>query len=269
MLINYGLWITGLYAVVLVAAYFGQRSLMYVPDRQRIAPAATGLKGVTEEILTAADGTRLVTWWSPPPTPAAPVVLYFHGNAAGLADRAPRIGAYRAAGYGALMMAYRGYAGSEGRPSEDNNVADALAAHAALIARGVDAKQIVVYGESLGTHMATRVALERRSGALILDAPYTSIVDVAARRFFFLPVRSLIWDRYETSEIISRLTVPVLILHGTRDHVIPVEMGREIARLAPEPKRYVEFPGGMHSNLYDHGAMAVIQKFITEQGMTR
>jgi uncharacterized protein len=262
-------WLAVGYVLLLAVLYFGQRRFMYLPDRTRVAPAATGLKGVSEVMLVAHDGVQLVTWWSPPPHPQAPVILYFHGNAAGLADRAPRIGAYQAAGYGVLMLAYRSYAGSGGAPNATDNVADALAAHDALVQRGIDPARIVAYGESLGTHMATRVALQRRVGALVLDAPYTSVVDVAAQRFFFLPVRPFVHDRYETAAIIGGLKVPLLVLHGARDQVIPVAMGRKIAELAPEPKRYVEFAGGQHSDLYNHGAMVVIQTFLVNQGVAQ
>jgi hypothetical protein len=241
------------FAVMLVAAaYFAQRRLMYFPDRQRVSPTAAGLQGVEEVVIAAPDGARIVHWWGRA-KPGQPTILYFHGNGGGLADRAPRFERFMGQGWGVLMMAYRGFAGSEGSPTEADNVADALRAFDHLAASGVPADCIILYGESLGTGVATQVAAARSAAGLILDAPYTSTVDVGALRFPFLPVRWAMRDRYETSRHIRNVRMPVLILHGARDPVIPVEMGREVARLANEPKTYVEFPNGGHIDLYING----------------
>ena len=132
------------------------------------------------------------------------------------------------------------------------------------MARGVAAREIVLYGESLGSGVASQLALVRPVAGLILDAPYTSIIDMAQRMFWGLPVRRWVRDRYETARIIGRITAPILILHGTLDATIPVSMGRELAQLAHEPKTYVEFPNGGHSDLYLNGndALGAVRKFM-------
>jgi fermentation-respiration switch protein FrsA (DUF1100 family) len=155
------------------------------------------------------------------------------------------------------MMTYRGYGGSTGSPSEAANVADARLAYHALVKEGVPPKSIIVYGESLGSGIAVRIAAELPVGGVILDAPYTSIVDVAAQAYPFLPVRLFLIDRYETARYIAGIKAPLLILHGEHDGVVPVAMGREVARLAPEPKRLVVFPNGSHSDLYINGNNAI------------
>jgi hypothetical protein len=245
-----------LYAAVLAAAYFGQRRLMYFPDRQRVAPAAIGLAGVTEIVLNAPDGAYNIAWWGKA-RPGQPTILYFHGNGGGLIDRKPRIERFMAEGWGVLMMAYRGYAGSTGSPTEGDNIADALRAHAHLVASGVPPGRIVAYGESLGTGVATALAEAQPVAGLILDAPYTSTVDVALSRYPYLPVRRYLRDRYETSSRIARVSVPILILHGARDEVIPVALGREVARLAGARATFIELPNGMHSDLYINGNNAL------------
>src|SRR5499427_5345639 len=237
------------YAAVLLAAYFGQRRLMYFPDPERVEPADTGLIGVVERIIETPDGERLVAWYGRA-KPGEPTLLYFHGNAGGLAIRAPRIQRFMDEGWGVFMLAYRGYAGSTGRPTEAANVADAGLAYAALVHEGVAPASIILYGESLGTGIATRLATERPAGGLILDAPYTSIVDVAAQAYPYLPVRHVLQDRYETVTLIGKVHMPLLILHGERDPVIPVAMGRELFRLANEPKRLATFPNAAHSDIY-------------------
>ena len=244
------------YGAVGLAAYLGQRKLMYFPDRQRTLPAETGLAGVEERVLKTPDGERVIVWYGKA-RPGRPTLLYFHGNGGSLAIRAPRIARFMNEGWGVYMMTYRGYGGSSGSPSEAANVADARLAYHALVSEGVAPRSIVAYGESLGSGIAVRVAAELPVAGVILDAPYTSIVDVAAQAYPFLPVRYFLSDRYETTRYIAGIKVPLLILHGAQDGVVPVAMGRELAQLAPEPKRLVVFPTGHHSDLYINGNNAI------------
>ena len=151
-------------------------------------------------MLKTPDGARLVAWYGKA-KPGQPTLLYFHGNAGSLAVRAERIRRFMDEGWGVYMMTYRGYGGSTGSPSETANVADARLAYGALVQEGVDPASIILYGESLGTGVAVRLATERPAGGLILDAPYTSIVEVAAQAYPFLPVRYFLKDRYEIEEL--------------------------------------------------------------------
>jgi fermentation-respiration switch protein FrsA (DUF1100 family) len=256
------------YGLVLGAAYLGQRRLMYLPDVVRTAPAAAGLAGFTETPLTVADGTNLVVWQVPAP-PVRPTVMYFHGNAGSLASRAMRFARFQNAGWGVTVMAYRGYSGSQGAPSEAANIADALALYDRIVASGVPASSIVLYGESLGSGVATQVAAARPVAGLILDAPYTSTVDVAKRVYWFFPVDLLLADRYENARHIRAVKAPVLIIHGARDATIPVEMGRQLSKLAAGPVRYVEFPSGGHVDLYEphNDAMSAVREWVEGLGI--
>jgi fermentation-respiration switch protein FrsA (DUF1100 family) len=240
------------YAAILLAAYFGQRRLMYFPDRARTPPAAVGLPSVEERVLDTPDGARLIAWYGKA-RPGQPTILYFHGNAGSLAARAPRIERFMAEGWGVFMLSYRGYSGGTGSPTEAANSADALLAYDALVSSGVAPTSIILYGESLGSGVAARVAAERTAAGLILDAPYTSILEIAKGAYPFLPVDAFLKDRYETRKIIAKVRMPVLVLHGERDEVIPVTMGRELARLANEPKRLVTFPNAGHMDIYVDG----------------
>ncbi len=239
-----------------LVAYLGQRKLMYFPDTEHTLPAEAGLRGVEERVLQTPDGARVIAWYGKA-RPGRPTLLYFHGNGGSLAIRAPRIARFMDEGWGVYMMTYRGYGGSSGSPSEAANVADARLAYQALVKEGVPPRSIIAYGESLGSGIAVRVAAELPVGGVILDAPYTSIVDVAARAYPFLPVRLFLIDRYETTRYIASIKAPLLILHGERDGVVPVAMGRELARQAPEPKRLVIFPNGHHGDLYIDGNNAI------------
>ncbi|MGH6833125.1 MAG: alpha/beta hydrolase [Methyloceanibacter sp.] len=258
-------WLIAAYLVICAAAYFGNRQFMYFPDPARISPAEAGLDGVEEIELAAADGTTLVAWYAPA-TDGKPTILYFHGNAANAANRAPKIAMMLEEGFGVFYLNNRGYGGSGGHPTEANNVADAIAAYDYLAGRGVPANEIVAYGESLGSGQAVRLAAERPVAAVMLEAPLTSTIDVARPVYFWLPLSLLIADQYNIDLNIRSVTAPVLVLHGEQDAVIPVEMGWRVYRAANEPKRIELFPQGAHSDLFDHGAWEKTRAFLASPG---
>lgn len=253
------------WALIALAAYIGQRRLMYFPNTARIVPAAVGLGDVEEKVLHTPDGARVLAWYGRA-KPGERTLLYFHGNGGSLSERAERVRRFMGAGWGIYIMTYRGYGGSSGCPSETANVADAGLAYDDVTAAGVPAEKLVLYGESLGTGIAARIALDRPAAGLVLEAPFTSAVEVGARAYPFLPVALLLKDRYETNAYIARVRMPLLILHGERDRTIPVAMGRELYRLAREPKRLATFPNGGHSDLYlaDHGALSVMKDWMRD-----
>jgi len=220
-----------------------------------------GLEGVREVEIRVGGGVTLVAWHSPAKG-NQPTILYFHGNGANAANRAPKIETIRAGGFGVLYLNNRGYGGSGGKPTEENNVADAIAAYDYLIRLGVPASTIVAYGESLGSGQAVRLAAKRPVAAVVLEAPLTSTVDVVRTIYFWLPLQLLITDKYDNERNIRSVTAPVLVLHGEQDAVIPVEMGRQVYRAANEPKRIELFPDGAHDDLFDHGAWERTQSFL-------
>jgi pimeloyl-ACP methyl ester carboxylesterase len=236
---------------------------MYVPDRARIAPEAAGLQNVREHVLETDDDARIVSWRADG-RPGSPTILYLHGNAGNLASRADRFQRYQSRGFTLMMISWRGFSGSSGSPTERHNVADARLAYDTLRAQGTRAEDIIVYGESLGSGVAIQLAGERPVAALVLDAPYTSIVDVALLSYPYLPVRPLLIDRYESDRHIKRVKAPVLVLHGERDAVIPVRMGQLIHAMSPGPKKLALFPDGGHVDLDDYGAVEVVTAWIDE-----
>ena len=249
------------YVVAVAIMYTVQRRFVYVPDTTRTTPSVLGLRDIEEVELETPDGEMLVTWRLAAKA-GNPTVLYFHGNAGNLASRAERAKAYGEAGYGVMMLSYRGYGGSTGDPSEEKIAADAQLAFDSLRGDGVPGEKIILYGESIGTGVATRLAANNTVGALVLDAPFTSLVDVAAREQPVLPVHALLTDRYELVSQIKSVKAPILVLHGELDPLIPVDMGKAVFAAANEPKMLKLFPNGHHSDLYEHGAMAVIRDFV-------
>ena len=184
------------YAIAVAVMYFAQRRFIYFPDPTRTMPHAAGLSNVVERIIATPDGEKIVAWYGKAAV-GQPTLLYFHGNGGALELRAGRIAKYLERGRGLFMMSYRGYSGSTGSPSEAKNVADAKLAYEALVADGVSPDDIILYGESLGTGVAIEVAAEKKVAGVILDSPFTSIVERAAQLYPWLPVRLLLQDRYE------------------------------------------------------------------------
>jgi uncharacterized protein len=240
--------------------YVAQRSLMYFPDRQRTAPAAAGLPQAEEAVLDTADGEKVIVWHIPPKG-ERPVVLYFQGNGGGLNLRADRFRALTADGTGLVALNYRGYGGSTGSPTEDGLIADAEAVYAFAAAR-YPAERIVLWGESLGTGVAVALASSRKIARLMLDSPFTSAVDVGAQVYWFLPVRFLMKDPFRSDLRIAKVSAPLLIMHGTRDTVVPFALGERLFALAKEPKRFVRFEGGGHSDLDRFGALDAVRAFL-------
>jgi uncharacterized protein len=249
------------YLAIIAVAYFAQRKFTYFPSPTRVAPTEAGLDGVQEVELATPDGARIIGWHAPAP-PGRPTVLYFHGNGGGLANRAMRLARYQNAGLGILMMSYRGYSGSTGSPTETNNIADARLAYDHLAEQGLKPSDIFLYGESLGSGIAVQLAAAVPVAGVILDAPYTSIVEVGAKAYPILPLSWLMVDRYESDRRIASINAPILILHGARDEVIPPDMGQRMYALAREPKRIVVFPEGRHVDLDNYGAVEIVRSWI-------
>ena len=249
------------YACGLAALFFAQRSFLFpIPTATRTTPQAAGFPEAEEHVLTTADGEKIIVWHVPA-KPGRPVILYFHGNGDFLAGFFGRFHELVAGGTGVVAMSYRGYAGSSGLPSERGLLQDAAAAYAFTTAR-YSAGRIVAWGFSLGTGVAVALAAEQPVGKLILEAPYTSTADLAASLFWFMPVRLVMRDQFRSDERIARVRVPLLIMHGTDDHAIPIVFGERLFALAHEPKQFVRFPGGGHENLGNFGAIETARRFI-------
>jgi uncharacterized protein len=257
-------WFIGVFVAgygCLVALMYGfQRRLMYFPDSRRLPPAAVGLTQAEEVTFRSSDGERLIAWHVPPRGDHL-VVLYFQGNAGGLDLRVERFTWLTADGAGLVALCYRGYGGSGGSPSEQGLSRDAQAAYDFAVTRYAP-RRIVLFGESLGSAVAIALAAEREVRGLILDAPFTSAVDVGAAAYPFAPVRWLIKDSFHSDRRIARIRAPILVLHGERDGVVPIRFGERLFALANEPKRMARFPQGGHVDLDGYGAAKVVKEFL-------
>jgi fermentation-respiration switch protein FrsA (DUF1100 family) len=250
-----------LYLGGLAVLYFKQRAILFpIPPLGRTTPQAAGFSEAEEHILTTSDGEKVIVWHVPA-KPGHAVILYFPGNGDFLAGGVGRFRDMISDGTGLVALSYRGYAGSSGQPSEPGLLRDAAAAYAFTAAR-YSAERIVVWGFSLGTGVAVALAAEQPIGKLILEAPYTSTADIAAAAFRFAPVRLLMRDPFRSDLRISRVSAPLLVMHGTGDVTIPIAFGERLFALAHEPKQFVRFPGGGHDDLDNFGAIETARGFI-------
>ena len=254
------------YVVIVAALYVMQRQMIYFPSTDRPRPADWGLSEMQSHALTAEDGVAIYAWYRQAEAGRATIV-FFCGNAGHVGYRADKVRAYLDAGLGMLLLSYRGYGGSAGAPSEQGLYADGRAALEFLDRRGVASERIVLYGESLGSGVATRIAAERAEqgrpiGAMVLEAPYTSVVEVAQDRFPWIPVKFLVRDRFDNLSRIGAMAAPLLVVHGQRDRVIPVRFGRRLFDAAGEPKQIHELPQASHNDLYNFGTAAVVAAFL-------
>ena len=247
----------------LALLYFAQRSILFpIPETRRTSPKAAGFPQAEEHVLQTSDGEQIIAWHAPPRA-GKPVVIFFHGNGDILAWRAPWFAALTADGTGLVAVSFRGYAGSSGSPTEAGLINDAEAAYA-FAAERYAPDLITVWGYSLGAGPAVALAARHRIAKLILEAPYTSIADVAAAAFPFAPVRWFVRDRFHADQWIANVTSPVLIMHGGRDRTIPIRLGERLYELARDPKQMVRFPQGGHDDLDDFGAMDVARAFLSK-----
>ncbi|MDE0811070.1 MAG: alpha/beta hydrolase [Alphaproteobacteria bacterium] len=254
-----------IYGLVVASLYLFQRRILFVPGTTLLDREAVGVPDMNDADLISDDGLTLRSWYRAA-MPRRPTIVYFQGNAGTISGRGFKARPLMDHGYGVLLVGHRGYGGNPGFPSEDGLIDDGRAALKFLAAQGVRAKDIILYGESLGSGVAVALAAgmsdEEPPGAIILEAPFTSIVEIAASRYRFVPVRFLIKDRFDSLARVDQIHAPMLILHGARDGVINIQHGKTLHEAANEPKQFVLFDEGRHSDLYDHGALEAVVGFV-------
>jgi uncharacterized protein len=195
------------------------------------------------------------------------MIAYFHGNGGHIGYRAERLKRFVRDGFGALFLEYRGYGGNPGTPTQDGLFADARAALDFLANQGIRAERTVLYGESLGSGVAVQMASERPVAAVVLEAPYDSVAAVARRHYAFVPVNVLLKDRFDSIARINAVQAPILLMHGERDAIVPVDSGRRLFAAANEPKEIWTAPDAGHNDLALYGALDVAVDFVRRRGI--
>ena len=267
-------WIAIIFATSYVSLtfllYLFQNRLIFLPTAAIVAtPSSIGLAYESVH-LTAADGVKLTGWYVPA-AEAQFTILFFHGNAGNISHRLDTVDLYHRLGFNLLIVDYRGYGQSEGRPTEQGTYLDAEAAwHHLVEDRQLAPEQIVIVGRSLGGGIASWLAQHQPAGALVLESTFTSIPDMAARQFPFLPVRPLARIQYDTLARLPNLSIPILIVHSPNDEVIPYSHGQQIFKAAPEPKQFLKIQGGhndgfvISQDIYGSTFKAFVEQYARE-----
>jgi pimeloyl-ACP methyl ester carboxylesterase len=238
-------------SIILTVVWALQRHLIYLPATAEVAPAATVLPGARDVQLHTSDGLVLGAWFLPATGPDRGVtVLVANGNAGDRSLRASLARALAAEGLSVLLFDYRGYGGNPGSPSEEGLARDVRAAHRFLVQEvGVPPERLLYYGESLGAAVVAELASEHPPAGLVLRSPFVDLASVGAVHYPFLPVRTLLRDRFPLTSDLVDVEGPVTVVYGSQDSIVPPDQSRAVAESAPQLRRLVEVAGADHNDL--------------------
>jgi len=227
-----------IFIMLILLMYLFQRQLIYFPSHE--VPKLQDYQANDMMVITldTQGGLVLNSWYKPAKTDQ-PTILYLHGNAGHIGGRIKLARQFMDAGFGLLLLEYRGYGGNKGRPSEKGLYEDGRAGMRFLHQQGIESKQIVLYGESLGSGVATKLAVENSICGVILQSPYTSLSDLA--RFHYPWLWFNPWDSFDSINRIQEIHAPLLILHGLKDDVVPYSQGQLLFQKASKPKKMLSF----------------------------
>lgn len=263
--------VTAIYAGILVLLMILEESFIFFPSRYPMGDWRPNEIAFQDIEFTTDDGVRLHGWFCPWPNARA-VVLASHGNAGNVTHRAGEIALWQQRlGVSCFMYDYRGYGRSEGRPNEVGFYRDARAAYRWLTeSQGIAADRVVLVGNSIGSAVALQLATEVDHAALVMQSPFTSIVEMGSRQFPWIPTRWLLRNRFESDEKISKYRGRLLITHGTDDRVVPFSMGQRLFELASQPKQFHAVPGADHNDVAWVGGVryfAAIDELLRSAGL--
>jgi fermentation-respiration switch protein FrsA (DUF1100 family) len=245
----------GVLAILFMGLFsFLENALLYHPYRDIDTTPATYGASFEDVYFTARDGTKLHGWYTPPAETGGPVILWAHGNAGNISHRSENIAAIRGqTGAGVFLFDYRGYGRSEGKPGEKGLYMDARAAYSWLRER-VPPERIFLFGRSIGAAVMVKLASEGfEARGLILESPFESLLAMGKKILPFLPVSWFIRQKFDIAALIPGVKMPVFVLHGDADEIVPFPQGQGVFARAPEPKRFHRIPGAGHNDTYIAG----------------
>ena len=251
------------YFVIILFVYFYQRNLLYNPSENNYLNDKISFN--YKEIFIKTDtNVKLKSWFIEKDLKKFKTILFFHGNAGNLFNRVYKLNELNKLDLNILIISWRGFSGNEGEPTEKNLYHDAEEVVKWLNNRGIDNKNIILYGESLGTGVATELGKKNIFGGIILESPFTSIAKVAKIYYPYLPINIILKDRYNSIEKIQSINIPVLIMHGKKDNIVPQKMGLDLFEKANQPK-FNYFPeNDDHMMEYNSQLLNKIKLFISK-----
>ena len=250
-----------IYISLLVLLFIFQRNLMYHPEENNYSGDKLEVEVEKVKILTS-DGINLLGWFHKKDLKRFKTIIYFHGNAGKLENRIHKLNHFKDMDVNFLIIAWRGFSGNKGKPSEKGLYIDANSAIKWLKKLGLKEKDIILYGESLGTGVATEIAQSNNYAGLILETPFTSMIEAAKNFYPYIPVSLLLKDKYDNQNKIKNINTPVLVMHGEVDQIVPFWMGKKIYEIANQPKysHFTKFDD--HMMEYDEKLLFALKTFI-------
>ena len=224
-----------IYSSVLVFLYFYQRNLLYHPNENNYSGDKISVD-IKKVKITTSDNIELLGWYHEKNPKNYKTLVFFHGNAGSLENRIHKLNHFQDMDINFLIIAWRGFSGNNGKPSEEGLYEDGRSTIDWLIKNGIRKEDIILYGESLGTGVATYLAQNKNFAGIILETPFTSMVDAAKKFYPYIPVNLILKDKFENSKKIKNIKIPILIMHGEADQIVPFSMGKKIFEMANEPK---------------------------------
>ena len=249
------------YFFATLGLYIFQRSLLYHPTENNYGGDRLTVNIEKVKIVTE-DNIDLLAWYHNKDINKFKTILYLHGNAGSLENRIHKINHFEDMNINFLLLSRRGFSGNKGEPTEQGLYQDARSAVKWLIKQGVFEENIIIYGESLGTGVAVEIAQKKNYAGIILESPFTSMIDMGKKYYPFFPVRFLLQDKFESYKKINKIFVPVLIIHGKVDKIVPHDMGKTMYELSNEPKYFYSQEYGDHMVDYDEKLLLTLKEFI-------
>jgi len=249
------------YASVLILLFIFQRNLMYHPLENNYSGDKLEVEVEKVKIITT-DNISLLGWFHKKDLKKFKTIVYFHGNAGKLENRIHKLNHFKDMDINFLIIAWRGFSGNKGKPNEKGLYIDARSTIQWLKKLGLKEKDIILYGESLGTGVATEIAQSNNYAGLVLETPFTSMVEAAKNFYPYIPVSILLKDKYDNQKKIKNINIPVLVMHGEADQIVPFWMGKKIYEIANQPKYSYFTKFDDHMMEYDKKLLFRLEKFI-------
>ena len=251
-----------IYFFILISTYIFQRNLLYHPTENNYSGDQI-LVSIEKVKINTQDSIELMSWYHNKNVNNYKTILFLHGNAGSLENRIHKINHFKDMNINFLLVAWRGFSGNKGQSTEQNLYEDARSAVQWLESKGIKENNIIIYGESLGTGVATEIAQNKNFAGIILESPFTSMIEAGKDKYPYLPVRLLLKDKYESDQKIKNIKSPVLIMHGKVDNIVPFHMGEKMYELANEPKYYYFSEYDDHMMEYNEKLLKALKDFIS------
>ena len=250
-----------LYLFITAYLYLFQRNLLYHPSENNYSGDQLTVK-IDKVKITTEDNLKLLAWYHEKDIISFKTILYLHGNAGSLENRIHKINHFKDININFLLLSWRGFSGNNGKPTEQGLYKDARAAINWLKKKGIKDQNIIIYGESLGTGVAAEIAQNKNYAGIILESPFTSMIEAGSSKYPIFPIKLLLKDKYESNKKIKNIKIPILIMHGKVDKIVPFYMGKKMYDLANQPKYSYFSEYDDHMMEYNQNLLNHLKEFI-------